>query len=93
MTQIGRPTFEEVLRRMERNLLVVIGATLAVGLALSVIGWTDNGRKLMSAGLVLLVLAPIISLLMTLTGQLIHRAWAFAVAASVTLAMLIAGVP
>jgi uncharacterized membrane protein len=92
MTQIGKPTFDELSRRMERNLLVVIAAGLAVGLVLTLSGWTDNGQKLMSAGLVVLVLAPVLSLLVTLVGQLIRRSWPFAVAAAVTLAMLIAGV-
>jgi hypothetical protein len=92
MTQIGRPTGEELVRRMERNGLIVIATALAAGLALTSIGWTDNGQRLTSAGLILLVLAPVISLLMTLTGQVIRRSWPFAAVAAVTLAMLIASV-
>jgi len=92
MTQIGKPTFEELSRQMERNGLIVIATALAVGLLLTSFGWTDNGGKLMSAGLVLLVLAPVLSLLMTLAGQLIRRSWPFAVAAAVTLAILAASV-
>ena len=86
----GAPV-ETVLRQLLGAGLATSAAALAIGIVMSLVGYSSMAAELLSAGVVLLVLLPVVSVVVVLADQLRRGDWRFAAASAAVLGILIYG--
>jgi hypothetical protein len=82
--------FATMMRRSVRRAMGASVAACVAGLAATLAGWQAPARHLLLAALVLLLALPAVNVAIAAIVELRRRAWRFAAAALIVLALLLA---
>src|SRR5215467_7980861 len=82
-------SFGEVLRRVARSGLSLVGAMLGIGLILSSAGQDHTARLFFIGGLGTLVALPIVNVIVEVAEEVRRREWVFLGVAAIVLLILL----